>query len=81
MSDEGKCKIRAQLQERFGFLVNKFKNAGLPPAHVLPLQPALPLPAPDDHVADGPPAVMVEADKEVFSPRESAEAAEGNASY
>ena len=42
LTDEGKCKILAQLQERFGFLLNKFKNAGLPPANVLPPQPPLP---------------------------------------
>ena len=81
LTDEGKSKILAQLQERFGFLLNKFKNAGLPPANVLPLQPALPLPAHADHVGDGPPAGVVEADTEgYFSPRESVHEEEGNAS-
>ena len=36
LSDEGKCKIIAQLQERFGFLLHKCRNAGLPPAHCSP---------------------------------------------
>ena len=81
LSDEGKCKIIDQLRERFGFLLNKFKNAGLPPANVLLPQPALPLPATDDHVCDGPPAGVVEADTEGhFSPRESVHEEEGNAS-
>ena len=71
----------AQLQERFGFLLNTFKNAGLPPANVLPPQPASPLPAPADHVGDGPPAGVVEAGTAgYFSPRESVEEEEGNSS-
>ena len=45
----------------FGFLLNKFKNAALPPANVLPPQPSLPSPASDDHVGDGPLAGAVEA--------------------
>ena len=61
LSDEGKCKILAQLQERFSFLINKFHNAWLPPENVLHPQPALPFPAPDDHVCDGPTADLVEA--------------------
>ena len=36
-TDEGKCKILAQHQERFDFLLNKFKNAGLPPRMFCPL--------------------------------------------
>ena len=81
LPDEGKCKIIAQLQERFGFLLNKFIKAGLPPAQVLPPAPAIPLPAPDGHVGDGPPAAVEEADTEgYFSPRESVQEEEGNAS-
>ena len=81
LTDEGKCKILAQLQEHFGFLLNKFKNAGLPPPNILHTQPAMPLPAPDDHAGDGPPAGVVEADAEgYFSPRESVHEEEGNAS-
>ena len=72
LTDEGKCKILAQLQERFGFLLNKLKNAVLPPANVLFPQPALPLPASDEHGGDGPPACVGEADTEgYFSSRES----------
>ena len=66
LTDEGKCKILAQLQERFGFLLNKFKIVGLPPAHLMSPAPALPLPAPDDHAGDGRPAAMVDRDKEDF---------------
>ena len=81
MPDEGKCKILAHLQERFGFLLNKFKNAGLPPAHVLPPAPALPLPATESRVRDAPPAAVVEADtKGYFSPGESVHEEEANAS-
>ena len=60
--NEGKCKILAQLQERFGFLLNKLGIAGPPPAQVLPPQPALPLPAPGEHLGDCPPAAVVQAD-------------------
>ena len=75
LMDERKCKIIAQLQEPFGFLLNKFKNARLPPAHVLPCQPSLTLPAPHEPMGDGPPAAMVDADKEgYFSPREMIDA-------
>ena len=42
LSDEGKCQILAQLQERFGNLLNKLKKSWLPPAHVLQPEPALP---------------------------------------
>ena len=81
LTDEGKCKILAQLQERFGCLLNKFKLAGLPPANILPPQPAPSLPVPDGNVGDGPPAGVVEADAEgYFSPRESVHEEEGNAS-
>ena len=66
LSDEGKCKILAQLQDRFGLLLKKFQNAGLPPAHVLPHQPALPFPAPNEHVGDGQPPAVVEEDSEDF---------------
>ena len=68
LSDEGRCKILALLQELFGFLLIKFKNAVLPTAHVLPPQPALPLAAPDDYMREGPPAAVVEADKKTFLP-------------
>ena len=71
-SDEGKFKILAQLQERFGFLLNKFKNAGLTPVNVLRPEPAVPFPASDDHVGDGPPAGVVEVHTDgYFSPLES----------
>ena len=70
----------ALFQEQFGFLLNKFKNAGLPPVPVLAPKPALPLATPDDHGGDGPLAAVVEVDKEeYFSPRESAEEEEVNA--
>ena len=79
MTNDGKCKIIAHLQERFGFLLNKCKNACLPPANVLPAERALPVPAPDDNVGDGPLAVLVEADTECyFSPRDSVHDEEGN---
>ena len=66
---QGKCKILAHLQERFGFLFNKVKNAVLPPPNVLPPQVALPLTAADDHVSDGPSGAAVEADTEgIFLP-------------
>ena len=62
LSDEGKCKIIAQLQERFGLLLNKFKQVGLPPSHVLPPHRALPEPPHDEHAGDSPPAAVVQAD-------------------
>ena len=81
LSDERKFKILAQIQEPCGFLLNKFKNDGLPPANVLPPQPAPALPAPDDHAGEGSPAGVVEADTEgYFSPRESVYEEEGKAS-
>ena len=44
----------------------------LPPPNVLPPQPAMPLPASDDHARDGPPAGVGEADTEgYFSHSES----------
>ena len=75
-SYEGKSKMLAQLQERFGFLLNKFQNACLTPA------PVLPLPAIFDHGADGPPARRRGGPRQrrLFSPRESAEEEEGIAS-
>ena len=79
--DEGKCKIIAKLQDRFGFLVHKFKKVGHPPASVLPADPALPLSAPDEHDGDGPAAAVVEGETEgYFSHHESGEAEDGNAS-
>ena len=46
----------------------------------MPPKPALQIPAPDAHVGNGRPALVVEADTEEFgSARESADAAEGNA--
>ena len=57
------CKILAQIQVRFGFILNKFKSAGLPPAPVLPPQPALAFPAADENAGDGLPGAMVEADQ------------------
>ena len=73
LSDEGKSKILEQLQERFDNLLIKFKNAGLPPIAVLPPKPALSFPFPDDNAADGPPAALVERDREdIFSPAENA---------
>ena len=66
LSDEGKCKILAQLIERFGFLLNKFKHDGLPLAQILQPRRVVPLPAPDEHVGDGLPVAVVEADKEDF---------------
>ena len=81
LSHDGKYKILAQIQEPFGFLLNKFKNASHPPVPVLPRMPALPLPAPDDLVGDGPPAALVERDKkDYFSQRESVEEEECTAS-
>ena len=66
LADEGKCKFRAQRQERFGFLLIKLKNASPFPAPALPPQPALPLASVDDHGADRPPAAVVVRDKELF---------------
>ena len=66
LSDEGKCKMLAQLQDGFGYLLNKFTNAALDPANILPPQPPLPLPAPAEHVGDGRPAAVVQTDTEDF---------------
>ena len=66
LTDDGKCKILAQLQERFSFLLKKFKKSALPPATVRPPHPAALLAAPDDHVGDGPPPAVVEADREGY---------------
>ena len=52
-----------------------------PPANVLLPAHSVAFPAPYDHVRDGPPAGVVEADTEgYFSPRESVYEEEGNAS-
>ena len=80
LSEKGKSKILTHLQERFGNLLSKFKNAWLIPAHLLSPAPAVPLPSRDDHAGDPPPAV-VEGDKEDFYfPRETVEEVEAYAS-
>ena len=59
LTDEGKCKIIAHLQERIGILFHIFENAGLPTAHALQPQPGPPLPTSDDNLGEGPPAAVV----------------------
>ena len=81
MDAEGKCIICAQLQERFGFLLNKFKNAGPAPTEVLPAARALPLQVRDRHEGDAPLAAIAQAVTEYFnSLRESGEEEECNVS-
>ena len=63
---EGKSKILAQLQECFGFLLNKFQNAGLPRVNAMPPQRTLPLSGPHAHLGDGPPDGVVETDRLQF---------------